>query len=327
MNMFLRRFEYAHVAIFLGSFLLFQVQPMFAKSILPLFGGTSAVWTTCLVCFQLLLLAGYSYAYVLSKTSATKQVRIHAILIAVSAFIVLAGYLLGKSPIGISHAWQPGGTTFPFLRVVSLLLVAVGLPYFVLSSTSPLFQFWKRGDTSKEDLYSLYSVSNAGSLLGVVSYPIIVEPLLPLHLQLLLWSGVFCLYVIISFIALRSIRHKAAGSESEHTYAASLSNSYDQNCKISSWQRLSWIAMAACASALLIGTTNQMCQNVAPVPLLWMLPLGLYLVSFILAFRVRATVSRDGYVGAVLITTAMVVYVLMHPERVNMIAQVAIYST
>jgi len=327
MNMSLRRFEYAHLAIFLGSFLLFQVQPMFAKSILPLFGGTSAVWTTCLVSFQLLLLAGYSYAYILSKTSATKQVRIHTILIAVSAFIVLAGYLFGKSPMGAPHVWQPGSTTFPFLRVVSLLLVAVGLPYFVLSSTSPLFQFWKRGDTSKDALYSLYSVSNAGSLLGVVSYPIIVEPLLPLHLQFIFWSVGFCTYVILSVMALRSIRRRAAVSEPEHTDATSFPNSQAQNDKISARQCLSWIAIAACASALLIGTTNQICQNVAPVPLLWMLPLGLYLLSFILAFRVRATVSRDGYIGSVLITTAMVVYVLIHPERVNMIAQVAIYAT
>ncbi|HEY2845365.1 MAG TPA: fused MFS/spermidine synthase, partial [Bryobacteraceae bacterium] len=260
-------FVYA-ATIFLSAFLLFQVQPMIAKFILPWFGGSAAVWSAALLFFQLLLLAGYLYAHCLIRyVKPKRQVVVHCTLLAISLITL---------PIIPKDYWKPVGGTDPLWGILLLLGATVGLPYTLLSATSPLLQAWYLRARSGVIPYRLFALSNFGSMLALLSYPFLVEPNIALRLQAKLWSVGFAAFAVACGFAAWKSRN---GTDALQTAA-------QEEAKPPRFSTiLLWIGLAACASTLLLATTSHLTQNVAPIPLLWIAPLSIYLLSFILAFE------------------------------------------
>jgi hypothetical protein len=256
--------------IFLSSFLLFLVQPLIAKLILPWFGGSAAVWTTCMLFFQALLLAGYGYAHLLEKTlgrGGRLQPIIHTVLLAAA---------VATLPISPSEAWKPSGDEEPVSRILFLLGASVGLPYLLVASTSPLLQAWFARARPGENPYRLFAVSNLASLIALVGYPFVVEPFLAAHEQVKLWSWLFAAFALLcAVVAWRTPRGEAARD------AAPVA------APVAKAQVGLWLALSATGSVLLLATTNHLTQNVASIPLLWLAPLTLYLLTFIIAFEGR----------------------------------------
>lgn len=260
------------LTVFLSAFLLFQVQPIVAKMILPWFGGSSAVWSTCMLFFQVVLLLGYLYAHWLhEKLAPRRQAAVHIAALAVS-FAAL--------PMLPNPGWKSVGVAHPSLTILALLSVTVGLPYFLLSSTSPLLQAWY-ARTHREGMpYRLFALSNFASMLALLSYPFVVEPNLPVRIQGWVWSAAY-----VSFAALcgttawRSSAHAAAPQAAAQEGAPTMDDS-------PAWTlRLLWLGLAASASILLLAVTNHLTQDVAAIPFLWILPLSVYLLSFLICFE------------------------------------------
>ena len=260
-------FVYA-ATIFLSAFLLFQVQPMIAKFVLPWFGGSAAVWSASLLFFQLLLLLGYLYAHCLIRyLKPRQQMIVHCTLLLIS---------LVTLPIIPKDYWKPVGGSDPLVGILLLLGATIGLPYALLSSTSPLLQAWYLRTKSNVIPYRLFALSNFGSMLALLSYPFLVEPNIPLRLQARLWSVAFAAFAVACGLAAWKSRE---GTDALQTAA-------HEDAKPPSFSTiLLWISLAACASTLLLATTSHLTQNVAPIPLLWVAPLSIYLLTFILAFE------------------------------------------
>jgi SAM-dependent methyltransferase/MFS family permease len=255
--------------IFLSSFLLFLVQPLIARLILPWFGGSAAVWTTCMLFFQALLLAGYGYAHLLEKKLGRGRLQpiIHTALLAAA---------VATLPISPSEAWKPGGDEEPISRILLLLGASVGLPYLLVASTSPLLQAWFARARPGENPYRLFAISNLASLIALVGYPFVVEPFLAAHEQVRLWSWLFGAFAILcAAVAWRTPR-AVAGIETAPVAAPAAKQQVGL-----------WLALSATGSVLLLATTNHLTQNVASIPLLWLAPLTLYLLTFIIAFEGR----------------------------------------
>ncbi len=260
------------VTLVVSAALVFMVQPMFARFVLPLLGGTPAVWTTAMLFFQSALLLSYLYAHWTTRRfGPRRQAALHLALVA-AALLVL--------PLGVPDGWIPPAASSPVPWLLLLLLVSVGLPFFVVSSTAPLLQSWL-ADTDHpdgRDPYFLYRASNVGSVIGLLSYPLLVERELTLDAQSWLWSagyGVLAVLLGASAIVMwRSRRPPASAAEPEEAPAQ----------RISAGRRIRWVALAFVPSSLMLGATSAMTMNLAPIPLLWVLPLSLYLVSFILVF-------------------------------------------
>ena len=251
--------------IFLSSFLLFLVQPLIARLILPWFGGSAAVWTTCMLFFQALLLAGYAYAHWLTRLSSKRaEVVIHTVLLLAA---------VATLPIAPSEAWKPVGTEEPVTRILLLLGASVGLPYFLLASTSPLLQAWFSRARPGENPYRLFAVSNLASLLALIGYPFIVEPFLGGVQQVQVWSWLFAAFALACAAMAWMTPRQAIESAAEATATE----------ERSPW--VLWLALSATGSVLLLAVTNHLTQNVAAVPLLWLVPLTLYLLTFIIAFE------------------------------------------
>jgi SAM-dependent methyltransferase/MFS family permease len=251
--------------IFLSSFLLFLVQPLIARLILPWFGGSAAVWTTCMLFFQALLLAGYAYAHWLTRLSNKRaEALIHTVLLLAA---------VATLPIAPSEAWKPLGTEEPVTRILLLLGASVGLPYFLLASTSPLLQAWFSRARPGENPYRLFAVSNLASLLALIGYPFIVEPFLGGVQQVHVWSWLFAAFALAC--AAMAWRTPREAIEARAEAAATEERS--------PW--VLWLALSATGSVLLLAVTNHLTQNVAAVPLLWLVPLTLYLASFIITFE------------------------------------------
>jgi hypothetical protein len=265
------------ITIFLSAFLLFQVQPLIGKWILPWFGGGPAVWTTCMLFFQTALLGGYAYAHWLrTRLGNRNQLIVHL------AVLVVAVMLL---PIRPWEMLKPMDGSFPTWHVLLVLLGAVGLPYFALSSTSPLVQAWFSVAHPGKSPYRLYSLSNIGSLLALASYPFIVEPMLRLWYQSYIWSAGFVAFAVLcGFCAIRALRANPSSAPA----AASPDATAAADAVIQPpgfMRRALWLALPACGSIMLLAITNQMCSDVGVVPFLWIIPLALYLLSFILVFH------------------------------------------
>jgi spermidine synthase/MFS family permease len=252
--------------IFLSSFLLFLVQPLIARLILPWFGGSAAVWTTCMLFFQVLLVAGYGYAHWLGRLGGRRQAMVHSALLAV-ALVTL--------PIAPSESWQPAGGDEPITRILLLLGATVGLPYFLLASTSPLIQVWFTQTRPGENPYRLFALSNLASLIALLGYPFAVEPLLASGEQVRAWSWAFAAFALLC--AVLAWRTPPATAATEATGGPPIAKGRY------AW----WLALSATGSVLLLAVTNHVTQNVASVPLLWLVPLTLYLVTFIIAFEGR----------------------------------------
>lgn len=269
------------ITIFLSAFLLFQVQPLMAKIILPWFGGTAAVWTTSLLFFQLVLLAGYAYAHLSIRLLKSRgQMLLHAALLAASCLLL---------PILPSPSWRPTDAADPTYRILLLLGATIGLPYFLLSSTSPLLQAWYVRRSGSAVPYRLFALSNFGSLLALVSFPFLVEPNLTTRQQAYAWSAAFVAFALLcAFIAWRDrdTQTNAQSTSTDVTTSASESQTTASAAPAPGFaQLLLWTLLAACASVLLIAVTNHVSQNVAAIPLLWIVPLAIYLLTFILCFE------------------------------------------
>ena len=265
--------------IFVSAFLLFQVQLIMGKAILPWFGGTAAVWTTCMLVFQLLLLAGYGYAHFLtSRLTVPTQARVHAAVLTLAIVALLGGVLLWHSPILPSAAWKPQAEGSPVWEIIRMLLLTVAIPFFVLSTTGSLVQRWFAHASPDASPYRLYALSNTGSLLGLVCYPFVIEPMLTLRMQAWVWAAFFVVFALLCAVTARS-------TVSGHATVGAVPKPDAEEEEEPSKSRYAlWLLLPACASAMLLATTNQICQEVAVVPFLWMLPLCVYLLSFILTF-------------------------------------------
>jgi len=255
----------------LSAFLLFQVQPLVSKAILPWFGGCPAVWTTCLLFFQAVLFGGYLYAHLLDRClTPRRQAIVHGALVA-AALIVL--------PVGPGAEWKPADDSYPTARILRLLTATVGLPYFLLSATSPLVQAWFRGRYPGRSPYRLYAVSNFGSLAALLTYPLVFEPAMAVRAQSLLWSSAFLVYAMLCAALAACVWTVSSPLPAERSASASGGGQ-----GVRAADRLRWLALPALASLMLVAGTNHLCQDVAVVPFLWVLPLTLYLISFIVCF-------------------------------------------
>ena len=265
-------------ATLLGAFLLFQVQPLVGKFILPWFGGATAVWTTCMLFFQNVLVGGYAYSHLsVSRLSPRSQVVVHCLLLLAAVAML---------PIVPNTAWKPTGDTAPTLAILLLLSATVGLPYFVLSTTSPLIQAWFSRSFPGRVPYRLYALSNLGSFLALLSYPFVFEPAFSLATQARLWLWAFPVYAALAAVggiaAWRLSRGRSGVMEVQNACEAAYSQGPSN---AGPWlQRALWLLLPACASLVLLATTNHVCQDVAAVPLLWIVPLSLYLLTFVICF-------------------------------------------
>lgn len=267
----------AAATIFLSAFLLFQLQPMVGKLVLPWFGGSAGVWTTCLLFFQTLLLVGYLYSHlVVRHLSHRGQVRLHGGLL-LAALLTL--------PLRLHPFFRPSSGNEPLGHLLGLLTLTVGLPYLLLSTTGPLVQAWvaRRGRVP----YRLFALSNLASMLALVSYPLLVEPFLPLRAQSWLWSAGFLTFAGLVFSLARRNAHEVPNIQVPREPAEGPGTH----------QKLLWIAFAVVPSILLMAVTTHLSTNVAPIPFLWVLPLGLYLLSFILCFEGSRWYQRGLFLG------------------------------
>ncbi len=254
--------------IFLSAFLLFQVQPLIAKIILPWFGGSAAVWSAAMLFFQLVLLAGYAYAHISIRFLKPKiQAMTHAALLLVSCALL---------PILPSETWKPSEVGDPTLRILLLLIATIGLPYFLLSSTSPLLQAWYVRTSGSGMPYRLFALSNFGSMLALISFPFLVEPNLTSRHQAYAWSIAYVVFALVCARAAFASRESPEVGRVPDLSPVSKPKLTDLAL---------WIALSAIASILLFSITTHLSQNVAPIPLLWVLPLALYLATFMIAFE------------------------------------------
>ncbi len=265
--------------VLLSAFLLFQVQPIIAKMILPWFGGSAAVWTTCMLFFQLLLVAGYLYSHwSIRRLHPRRQALLHIALLA-------AG--VAALPILPDASWKPLGESDPSWRILGLLAATVGLPYFLLATTSPLVQAWYARARIGAMPYRLYALSNFGSMLALVSYPFVVEAWLPTRGQARGWSAAFVVFAAACGVL--AWRSRALPAEVPTAAADEMTE------QPRAGRYLLWVALPAAASIVLLAFTSHLSQNIAPIPFLWVLPLSLYLLSFILCFEGRGWYRRRYY--------------------------------
>ena len=312
--------------IFTGAFLLFQVQPLMGKYILPWFGGGPGVWTTCLMFFQVLLLGGYAYAHFTTRWLRPRaQVIVHLVLLAGAVALL---------PITPSESWKPRGDGNPTLQILALLTVSLGLPYFVLASTGPLLQHWFSRTQPGRSPYRLYALSNAGSLLALVSYPFFVESHFARGLQVRLWAWGLVVYAVAcGFCALRlwqtagGPRSRVQGPQSaEPSHASRVTHNGSLPPGPSPLTLLLWLLLPACASVLLMAITNKLCQDVAAVPFLWVIPLALYLLSFIICFDNPRWYVRVPFTLGFVAALAGICWALFYGSDLSVYKQLALYS-
>ena len=285
------------LTIFVSSALLFSVQPMIAKMLLPLLGGTPAVWNTCMLFFQAVLLCGYAYALLVSRWPLKRQLIVQLAMLAL-AFISL--------PIGLSSSWAKSvpPTEDPSLWLLLCLGASVGLPFFIISSNSPLLQKWfsRTATDSARDPYFLYAASNAGSLLALLAYPVILEPYFTLRMQSRIWTVLYAALVVLIGVHCFFLRNTDQ-SRVEIT-------SVVPQEKLTVRRRLRWLLLAFAPSSLMLGVTNYITTDIASVPLLWIIPLALYLLTMVFAFSRRKFFSAR--FGDLIVPAATIVLLMLY---------------
>ncbi len=309
------------ITIFIAAFLLFAVEPMMGKFILPWFGGTPSVWTTCILFFQLALLGGYAYAHLIAtRLHPRTQARVHLALVAVGLIWMAALGLRWTSPLMPPASWKPADPGRAALRVLWLLCAGAGIPYFILSATAPLLQEWYARGARGWSAYRLYAVSNLGAMLGLLTYPFAVEPALSLHRQAWIWYALFVVFAIglaVCAQALRTVEEPDASPAQISRGAA------PPNPELT--VQFLWVALAACAALIFLAVTNQLCENVAAVPFLWVLPLAIYLLSFVVCFGndacYRRAIFNPALAAAIVLTCAV-----LYRSYTGLFWQAAIYS-
>ena len=280
----------------LSAFLLFQVEPLIAKLVLPWFGGGASVWSVCLLFFQTVLLLGYLYAHLItSHYKPSTQAVIHGTLVLLSLLAL---------PLALPGALRPMGSDDPSFQILLVLAASVGLPYFVLSSSSPLLQLWYSESRLGSAPYRLYAFSNVGSLLALLSYPLLFEPFVSSRHQAFGWSGAYICFVVCG-VALAFSRRRQPAKVREDLRGEGVT-----------WKRKTlWVALAACGSTVLLAVTSYITQNIAAVPLLWTIPLSLYLITFILCFEARSWYNRGFYLRFFAVGLAAMAYVLGNSQH------------
>lgn len=296
------------ISIFLSAFLLFQVQPFIAKAILPYFGGSATVWTSCMLFFQTLLLAGYAYAHGLQKLSFKRQWQVHII-------VLIAAICLLPFSTPVPNTFDNSNSQIATILVT--LLSAIGLPYFVLSSTGPLVQHWFSLSNQHKVPYKLYALSNAGSLLALISYPFLFEPQLSLKSQTITWSLGFVIFAMA--IACLAWQLKDKINSQAHKEAI-------QSTHVPAFHIFLWLMLSALGVAILVSTTNAMTQNVAPMPFLWVLPLALYLITFIVAFNNPRWYIRWYWFAFFVLSALMALMMQAVGSQFDFVSQVLMYS-
>lgn len=277
------------VVIFVSAFLIFLVQPLIAKQILPWFGGSAAVWGTCLLFFQSALLAGYAYADAINRwLSLKRQIILH------SSLLILAALTM---PIIAADHWRPTGEEEPVARIIGLLLATIGLPYFLLATTTPLIGAWYWRRYASSAPYRLFALSNFASLLALLGFPFLIEPVFGNRETALLWSGLFVVFAILCIaLGWTTLRTSRPGV---HVESAAILTPNDSSpyatpehhattgpsaVRIRPSQWLFWIGLSAIGSSMLLGVSSHLTQNISSAPLLWVVPLALYLITFIVSF-------------------------------------------
>ena len=285
------------VTIFISSALLFSVQPMIAKMLLPLLGGTPAVWNTCMLFFQAVLLCGYAYALLVSRWPLRRQLIVQLAALAL-AFVSL--------PIGLSSSWMNSvpPTEDPSLWLLTCLTASVGLPFFIVSSNSPLLQKWfsRTAIDSAKDPYFLYAASNAGSLLALLAYPVFLEPYFTLRMQSRLWTVFYAVLVVlvaVNCVFLKNTVHKKIDTKSVLPEE-----------RLTVRRRLRWLLLAFAPSSLMLGVTNYITTDIASVPLLWIIPLALYLLTMVFAFSRRKFFSAR--LGNLIVPASTIILLLLY---------------
>ncbi len=294
--------------LFTSAALLFWVQPMVAKMLLPLLGGSPAVWNTCMAFFQATLLAGYAYAHLLTTRFSFRAQRLIHLSLMLVTFVTL--------PVGLSSAayrmapwdWNP------FIWVLCVLLSTVSLPFFVVSSSAPLLQRWfshARHQTS-DDPYHLYAASNLGSITGLIAYPVLIEPSLLLREQTRLWTALYGLLVLLfAGCAFRTWKNQSAAARADAAQKPSSERAPRAASDKIDWQRrLRWMLCAFIPSSLMLGVTTYLTTDIASVPLLWVVPLAIYLLTFVLAFS-RSRVAHLSWLTRILPLSAVVLVFVM----------------
>jgi hypothetical protein len=304
------------LSIFLSAFLLFQVEPMIGKLILPWFGGTPAVWSTLMLLFQVLLSGGYAYAHWLIRLK--RQSLIHMALLSLAVIVLGVRAMYASSPIMPSISASSQNLQAPVLEITKLLLLSVGLPFFTLAANGPLMQAWFSRMHPNRSYARLYALSNVGSLIGLLTYPALIEPNLSLRAQGWIWTGGFLIFgLLLILIALRNQQ------------LSTLSPQMTGSAKLSGRPSFSlvslWIVLSATASIFLLSVTNQISQEVAVIPFLWILPLTIYLLSFILTFSGERGYNRKFYAALFLLSAALTLFVMLNATRLHVYWQITGY--
>lgn len=302
------------ITIFLSSFLLFLVQPLIARLILPWFGGTAAVWTTCMLFFQCILLAGYAYAHATSaKLGPRGQAILHTILLAAAAATL---------PILPDPSWKPEGGGEPISRILLLLTATVGLPYLLISSTSPLVQAWFSRARPGANPYRLFAVSNFASLLALVGYPLFVEPNLTNGQQVYGWSWMFAGFAVLcSALAWTAAKAQPGALADASAVVADAPAPRGREIAL-------WLALSATGSVILLAVTNHITQNIAAIPLLWLAPLTLYLLTFILCFEGQGLYRQAWWWPVVLAAVGAMAWLLVEPDhQFDLYVQLGVFLT
>jgi SAM-dependent methyltransferase len=294
------------LTIFASAFLLFLVQPIIAKQILPWFGGSAAVWTTCLVFFQAALLAGYAYAdVVVRRLPLPRQTLLHCSLLVASLLAL---------PIVPATFWKPSGSENPLALILGLLGVTLGLPYFLLSTTSPLLQAWFARRYAGRNPYRLFALSNLASLAALLAYPFAIEPWIPTRTQALLWSAGYACFTLLCIAT--AWRNRGIEAPPGVTMAAA-----DAHTPPPTFARqLLWCSLAATSSVLLLSVTTHITQNIAAVPLLWVVPLTIYLTTFILCFESSRLYPRETMLPIVAGALGVMAWSLADPRLTHELA-------
>lgn len=297
------------LTLFVSALLLFSIQPMFARMVLPKLGGAPAVWSVAMVFFQTTLLAGYAYAHVLNRLLRPRRgAMLHLALVGLAAMAL---------PIAVAPGWTappPDGTA---LWLFGLFAVSIGLPFFVLSATAPLLQSWfaASGHRQAGNPYVLYAASNLGSFAALFAYPVVVEPFLTLKAQAAIWSLGFGLFAVM--LAVASLFTSGAAP-------VAASAAPPDEVRASAMERMRWIALAAVPSGLVIAVTAHLTTDIAAAPFLWVLPLAIYLLTFVAAFRERPWIAHANVVRFAPFAVAPLAVSLIGGDKVFWVTMIAL---
>ena len=305
-------------SVFLSALLLFDVQFILSKHLLPWFGGAAAVWTTCMLFFQVFLLLGYVYAHLLARFSPARQRDVHLLLLGLALLLLLVRAVTWPSSLTPGDAWKPASEASPVARILWLLTAAVGLPYLALAATGPLLQSWYARVFPGESPYRLYALSNLGSLLGLLGYPLVAEPLSTVSEQASIWTAAFGVFAAATgACAWMFARRRPAPvdpvpeQEGESPGPGLLAL---------------WFGLAAMPSVMLLAVTSQLCQEIAVIPLLWMLPLALYLLSFVLCFEYGRFYRREIMLAVLVVGAIGGTLALYRGTNVGAAGQISIFA-